>query len=118
MDDCEPDIHVVFERGEVVFLAAWEEAFSHYTVELLSPSGRLRCEQNGDVIQWLPTECVGGHQALATQPLTIETDMSRYQWHVTDQLARSIYGSQQSLCSGEAALNTLTAIKNIVSVTN
>ncbi|MFN3569201.1 MAG: Gfo/Idh/MocA family protein, partial [Polaromonas sp.] len=43
-DDFEPDVHVVFAKGEMVFLAAWEEAFSHYTVELLSPSGRLRCE--------------------------------------------------------------------------
>jgi predicted dehydrogenase len=113
-DDFEPDVHVVFEKGEMVFLAAWEEAFSHYTVELLCPSGRLRCEQGGDVIQWQAVEALDGHQALSSQPQIIETDMSRYQWHVTDQLACSMAGKQPFLCSGEEALVTLSSLGDFV----
>ncbi|MFN3569202.1 MAG: hypothetical protein ACK4VX_02955, partial [Polaromonas sp.] len=110
----EPDVHVVFAKGEMVFLAAWEEAFSHYTVELLSPSGRLRCEQGGDVIHWQAAEALDGHQALSSQPRVIDTGMSRYQWHVTDQLARSMTGMQPVLCSGEEALVTLGSLNDLV----
>lgn len=113
-DDFEPDVHVVFQKGEMVFLAAWEEAFSHYTVELLSPSGRLRCEQGGDVIHWQAAEALDGHHALSSQPRVIDTGMARYQWHVTDQLARSMAGMQPVLCSGEEALLTLGSLNDLV----
>jgi hypothetical protein len=116
--DSEPDVHVVFEKGEMVFLAAWEEAFSHYTMELLSPSGRLRCEHGGDVIQWQAAQTLDGHQALSSQPQAIETDMSRYQWHVADQLAHSMAGMEPVLCSGKDALDTLAAMKSIARVEN
>ena len=55
--DPEPDVQVEFERGKVSFLAAWEESFSHYTIELLSPSGRLRYDQGGERITWHATHC-------------------------------------------------------------
>jgi len=79
----------------------------------LSPSGRLRCEQGGHVIQWQAAEVRDSHQALSSQPRFIDTGMSRYQWHVTDQLARSMTGIQPVLCSGEEALGTLVAMKSI-----
>ena len=117
--DSEPDVHVKFENGEVMFLAAWEEAFSHYTVELLSCSGRLRCEQGGEVIQWQPTmpdAVLNDYRALSAQLQTIESGMSRYQWHVVDQLGRSINDERSELCSGSNALVTLCAMEEIVSL--
>lgn len=117
--DSEPDVHVKFENGEVVFLAAWEEAFSHYTVELLSRSGRLRCEQGCEIIQWQPAvtnAVLNGYQMLSMQPQTIESGMSRYQWHVVDQLAHSMKEERSELCGGREALVTLGSMKDIVSL--
>jgi predicted dehydrogenase len=117
--DPEPDVHVKFKKGEAVFLSAWEEEFSHYTVELLSRSGRLRCEQGGEVIQWQPTmtdTVLKNYRVLSTKPHAIESGMAHYQWHVVDQLARSINQEKNELCSGNDALLTLRSIKEIISL--
>lgn len=115
--DPEPDVHVRFAKGEAVFMAAWEEAYSHYTVELLSQSGRLRYEQGGELVQWQPTMSDGlfkNYQILSRQSQIIESGMSRYQWHVVNQLARSMKEGNTELCSGREALITLNSMKDIV----
>lgn len=115
--DPELDAHVEFERGTVVFQAAWEEAFSHYTVELLSPSGRLRYEQGGKHIVWQSTHYdpnFSGYKILRTAPEIIANGMHCYQWHVADQLADALENKPHNLCTGRQALATLEAIHHII----
>ena len=115
--DPEPDIYVEFERGNITFLAAWEEAFSHYTIELLSPSGRLRYEKGGGHITWQSTQSdpnFSGYTILDEQPEIIGNSMDRYQWHVADQLARALAGQSASICSGIEGLRTLEYMNQII----
>jgi predicted dehydrogenase len=115
--DAEPDVQVEFERGRVVFMAAWEESFSHYTVELLSPSGRLRYEQGGESIAWQCTQAhptIEGYQVLQTPPAMLPNGMSRYQWHVAEQLARALAGKPHTLNTGRQSLATLEAMHQII----
>jgi predicted dehydrogenase len=115
--DPEPDVQVEFERGKVVFMAAWEEAFSHYTVELLSPAGRLRYEQGGESIAWQPIHAdpkIAGYQVLQEMADMFANGMSRYQWHVADQLANALQNLPTTLCTGKQALKTLEAMHQII----
>jgi len=115
--DSEPDVQVEFERGKIVFLACWEEAFSHCTIELLSPSGRLRYENGGGVIAWQPTHAaprISGYKVLQAEPEIIANGMDRYQYHVADQLANAIAGRKHALCTGREALATIEAMHKIV----
>lgn len=118
--DPEPDVEVKFEHGTIVFLAAREEAYSHYTLELISPNGRLRYEQGGRVIQW-QSACADtrlpGYTVLSGTPEEIRTGMDRYQWHVAEQIARALNGKSARLCSGMDALGTLSALKRILNWT-
>ncbi len=115
--DSEPDVQVAFERGDVVFLAAREEAFSYCSVELLSPDGRLRYEQGGATIRWQPAgpdPCLQGYTVLGNEPETIVSGMDRYQWQVAAELARVLDGTAAQLCSGTDALQTLENMKRIL----
>lgn len=115
--DPEPDIQVGFVRGTVVFLAAWEEAFSHYAIELVSPSGRLRYEQGGKLIQWQSTHAdrdLPTYTMLSSVVEIIPCGMHRYQWHVAEQLARAMEGQEASLCTGTDALDTLIGMQKIL----
>lgn len=115
--DSEPDVLIGFERGEVVFLAGWEEAFSHCTIELLSPSGRLRYENGGASIAWQPTHpdpIIRGYKILKAEPEIIANGMDRYQYHVTDQLANALGDRPFALCTGKQALVTLEAMHKII----
>jgi predicted dehydrogenase len=117
--DPEPDVHVKFEYGEVVFLAAWEELYSNYALELISQNGRLSYEQGGELIKWQSLErdlILNDYRILSKKPEEIETGIMKYQWHVVDQLARSLNQKNYVLCSGTEALNTLITIKNILSM--
>ena len=114
--DPEPDVYVSFAHGTIVFLAAWEEAFSHYTIELLSPNGCLRYEQGGERIYWLPVvpdPHFQGYTALSAQSEPIASGMDRYQWHVTEQLAAALDGREPHLCSGAEALATIETMQRI-----
>ena len=87
--DREPDVRVVFARGTAVFFAAQEDALSHYTVEFVGPSGRLRCEQGGERIELEPAAPhprLRGYRRLAA-PEQISTGMPRYRSHVINLLA-------------------------------
>jgi predicted dehydrogenase len=115
--DAEPDMQVEFERGKVVFQAAWEEAYSHYTIELLSPSGRLRYEKGGEHIAWQPSQAdpnFSGCKILRATPEVIPNGLIRYQWYVLDQLEASLAGKITSLCTGRQALTTLEALNHII----
>lgn len=114
--DPEPDLRVQFERGSVVFMAAREEAFSHYTIELLAANGRLRYEQGGQQVAWQPAVAgaLAGYTVLATQAEMLESGMRCYQLHVTQQLAAALRGAPHVLCSGAEALATLEHMQPII----
>ena len=115
--DPEPDVQVEFERGKVVFIAVWEESFSHYTIELLSPSGRLRYEQGGKSISWQSTYAdpnLAGYEILQLIPEMIANGMSRYQWNVANQLANALADKPHTLSIGRQALSTLEAMHQII----
>lgn len=117
--DPEPDVQVVFERGKVVFQAAWEEAFSHYTIELLSPSGRLRYEQGGEYIAWQSVHTdpnFSSYKILQVTPEVIPNGMNRYQYNVADQLADVLADKPHNLCTGRQALATLEAMQQIINL--
>ena len=117
--DPEPDVQVEFERGKIVFIAAWEDAFSHYTIELLSPSGRLRYEQGGALIAWQSTHAdpnIAGYQVLQNVPKMIVNGMKRYQWNVADQLANALENKPHTLSTGRQSLATLEALHQIINL--
>jgi predicted dehydrogenase len=115
--DPEPDVRIAFKRGEIVFMAAWEERFSHYTVELVAPNGRLRYERGGRHIEWQGTAGdvqLRNYTALVLQPEVVSADMERYQWHVATQLAEALRGRPAHICSGNEALISLRNVARII----
>ncbi|MGZ8221952.1 MAG: Gfo/Idh/MocA family protein [Methylobacter sp.] len=115
--DPEPDVQVTFRDGSVIFSAAREEVFSHYTIELLAANGRLRYEQGGRHVEWQAAvpAALKGYAMLSTETEILASGMNRYQWHVTEQLAAALAGRRDHhLCSGEQALATLESMQTII----
>ena len=115
-NDVEPDFRLVFEQGEVNFLAAREEDFSHYTVELIGRNGRLRYDLGGEQVWWqaaIPSSVSPGYTVLDPCPQTLPGEIKRIQWHVAQQLARALAGMDSSLCTGREALALIETIDSI-----
>ena len=115
--DPEPDVEVRFDLGTVVFRAAWEESFSHYCIEFLSHSGRLRYDKGGEAIEWqgvYADPSFDGYRILAEQREIIPNGMDIYQWHVYDQIYKHLASSATTLCTGRQALKTLEVIDLII----
>ena len=120
-NDPEPDFEVEFKDGKITFLSAWEEAFSHYTIELLSSTGRLRYEQGGERITWqkiVEDSNFSGYKILDEKEIIIENKMKEYQLNVADQIAQLINNNNYFLCSGEEALRTLKDLDFIIKKIN
>jgi predicted dehydrogenase len=108
--DFEPDVHVKFKFGEVYFLAAKDEFFSHHEIQLVASNGCLRYEQGGAKILWqaMQTDPVfPEYIVLSTPGETIATQAHKMQWHVSDSVSACLRGRPSTLCSGEDALETL-----------
>lgn len=117
-DDPEPDLLVNFTGGTVFFLAAKEENFSYYAIELVVAGGRLRYDHGGEKIVWqgaVPSAVSPGYTVLDPDGKSIVNGLSRIQWNVVDQLKAALDGKDAAICTGREALRTieyLTSIKN------
>jgi len=114
--DPEPDVRVVFEKGTILFLAAKEEHYSHYTIEIISKNGRLEYRRGGAEILWQPIiddPTYEGYQILSLTPEIIPSELDRVQIHILDHVAKSLNGHQSSICTADEALNTLKVLDEI-----
>lgn len=115
--DSEPDVRVEFSGGTVIFVSCWEEAFSHYTIELMCHKGRLRYEYGGERVIWqstCPDANFSGYEVLSRDEKCIPNGMDRYQIHVVDQLADALSGQPHTLCTGLQSFKTLEAMHLVI----
>jgi len=112
--DPEPDVRFQFARGEVSFLAAREENYALYEIDLVAGNGRLRYVQGGAAIVWQPIVSDElGYSVVSEPGEAIPTEAHRTQWHVADQLARALHGESSELCTGGQALETLKWLAHV-----
>ena len=119
--DPEPDFHVTYDGGSVVFQSGWEEHFTHNTIELVAKSGRLRVEDGGHILLWQgikPDSNFSGYNILDLSCEKIESELKRYQWNVFEMLDKAISGFDHTLCTGAQALQTLMSLNQIASKLN
>lgn len=116
--DPELDFAAFFELGSIVFQAAWEEHFSHYTIELLSPSGRIRYDEEGFNVSWQTTKCdlvFNGHMTLDKELECLDSQMHKYQFNVLESIIEEYTRGKSSLCTGKDALITLESLNQVAS---
>lgn len=116
MTDPEPDLYIQFEKGSLVLMAAWEECFTHFTVEMLSPSGRLYYSNGGEKISFSHAEedkLFKGYNVLSDKPELFRNYFLKYQLHVYEQLSRALRKRRSYLCEGTDGLRTLKILEGI-----
>lgn len=114
--DPEPDVVLRFRDGVVHLLAAQEEDYSHYGIELVSPSGRLRYDDGGNSIHWQPVTDNAdfpGYRTLSSRVEHIEVGLDRIQWHVFDEILADLNGRPAAVCTGRQALMVLDQLAAI-----
>jgi predicted dehydrogenase len=112
--DPEPDVKVDFELGSVYLLAAKEENYSHYTVELVAENGRLRYERGTMIWQATANDSNNsGYTVLAPEVEVISSEPLKLQWAVMAQLAAAMDGEEATICTGADGLETLRIISKI-----
>ena len=114
--DPEPDFSMSFAKGEIYFMAAQEENFSHYSVELIAPSGRLRYERGGEYIAWqsaVKNSLLPEYTSLSMEEEIIPNDLLMIQSYIANQLAMSMKGQYGGICSGEEAIQVLECLSQL-----
>lgn len=114
--DPEPDLVLQFANGPIHLLAALEEDYSHYGIELVSPSGRLRYDDGGKAISWQPAienPNFAGYRSLSPHAEQIEVGLDRIQWHVFDEISAHLDGRSAAVCTGRQALSVLEQLAAI-----
>ena len=115
-EDIEIDVMIKFGSSEIFFLSTSEEHYSNYTIELISPSGRLFYGKGGYHIRWqkcIEDPYLANYHTLEDEGITIENSLNKIQASVVDQLACELRGVATQLCSGEAAIQTNNVLEQI-----
>ena len=115
--DPEPDFKIEFNLGTAIFRSAWEESFSHYTIELLSRSGRLFYDNGGNHIEWQAKSKdpnFSGYNILSSHQEILKNSMDIYQWHIYDDIFKYLSGKTTNICTGIEALKNLKNIDFII----
>ena len=113
----EPQVYIKFENAESTLIPAWEEFYSHYTIEIISASGRLYWNQN--TLEWKgldSSNSMDNHVFLSDISEAIFTGSNKYQKYVADELYSAMMGRPNSISSGEEALETLETLDRILSL--
>jgi predicted dehydrogenase len=113
--DSEYDFVLEFEKGKIFFMSAWEEKFSHYTIEILHSNGRIRYEDGGECIYLnnIENDNVFSDYKKLSNNIIIENEMNKYQLNVLNELSKYFKSKYSTICTGEQALQTLEIINNL-----
>lgn len=117
--DPEPDFRIRFGEVDVYFLAAREEYFSHFRIELLATGGRfVYADGGGDVrARAVRSDPVfDGYRQLDPGIHRFAADMGRYQWHVLESLHRHLSNGVPLASDGASAIATQVLVENIVNL--
>ncbi len=112
----EPYVILKFKNCELTLIPAWEEFYSHYTIEIVSASGRLYWGQKN--LKWTKVNTSKGlknHNFLSEISEEIATGSEKYQMHAANELYLAMLGQSNSLSNGDDALETLRIIDSILS---
>ena len=115
--DPEPDFEIEFNGGTAIFRAAWEESFSHISVELLSISGRLLYDDGGKTIEWqgiLNDPDFKGYKNLDKNKEIINNSMNTIQLEVYNDIFKYLKNKKTTLTTGMQALDVLSDINLII----
>lgn len=108
------DISIQFEKGSVIFLEAWEEYFSHYSIELISPSGRLSYKRGGEEVGFQGVDdniILPNYRQLSRQVDLIVSDLNKSQLNVANHIIKAFRNESNTLCTGAQALNIFRLIE-------
>jgi len=115
--DFEPDVNVNFTDASVFFLAANEEFYSHYTIELITPQGRLRYDQGGNQTTWhqsVNSSSIVDYKFLSNIGDIIDSDMNHYQLNVVKDMSNALNGKDSVLCTADEELQTMIDLHSII----
>lgn len=114
--DSEPDVHVKFKDGDVTFLSSPDEQLSYFSIELLSPNGRLTYEKGGNEINWYPLEQHSNTDVKLIKPeaLSIQSDLLQYQFHVAEHLYKALEKKEHNLCTGKRAFKIIDQMLSVL----
>ncbi len=117
-NDPEPDCCLRFGAACIYLLAAREECYSLYSVELVGTKGVASYLDGGAEIRArfaaADPACPGG-TVLQPSADGFESAMGRYQWHALEALLRHLDTGQPLASDGDSALHTLGIIDAILS---
>ncbi len=114
--DSEPDVHVKYKDGDVTFLSSPDETLSYFSIELLSPNGRLTYEKGGNEINWYPVEQSSNSDVklIQAKPLSIQSDLLQYQLHVAEHLFKALENKENNLCTGKRAFEIIDQMLSVL----
>ena len=97
-------------------MSVWEECYTHFTLELLSPSGRFYYSNGGEKIEFWPVvkdKVFDGYNILGDRSDEFKNYFNKYQLHVYDELSSALFRGETSLCGGVDGQDTLEIIETI-----
>ena len=118
--DPEPDLKIIFDKGEVILLSGNEEDFSYGQMEIYGPKGKVLLNKDGDVFLWRTESdrVFDDYLVLESNPESIQTDTGRYQYNVMENISDFFNNNSKIYCDGAMGLKTMEILNLITEKLN
>lgn len=117
--DPEPDVCIRFGKVVIYFLAAREECFSLFDMELIGTQGMIRYTEGGASIEVRQNQShldYSGYKILNSEKRIIKSGMERCQWNVLENLNQFLIGKSPLKSDGRSAIETMEVVENVFSL--
>ena len=113
--DPEPDLKIIFDKGEVILLSGNEEDFSYGQMEIYGPNGKVLLDKDGNLFLWKTTKhkMLDGYVVLESESEPIKTDKDRYQFNVLENISDFFINNSKIYCDSELGLETMEILNLI-----
>ena len=107
--DPEPTVEIIYEKGRAYFIPVEEENYSLFEMEIIGSKSKIKYYDGGSHYDWwqvITDPVLKDYKKLEKEPLTLNTDIHKYQYHVYNNIAEYLEGKSDLHCGGKAALKT------------
>ena len=114
--DPEPTVEIIYEKGRAYFIPVEEENYSLFEMEVVGPKGKIKYYNGGshyDLWHVNTDPVFKNYKKLKVEPITIKTNINKYQYHVYNNIAEYFEGNSDLYCDGKAALKTAQILDQI-----
>lgn len=116
LNDFEPTVKIIFEKGEIILIPLKQEGYRVNKMEIFGNKGNIKYNNGGSSYEYskiVEDPIFKGHFKLSSKVKLYTTNINKYQYYIYDNIDQFFKKKSRIFCNGEDALEVLKVIDDL-----